>query len=156
MESDGDLEQHDPTLYAEICGILDQGDLYADNNEFERALGEYNRAFELLPEPKLDWYIGIILQVAIGDVHFHSENFEAARTAFNKAIFEGAETLANPYVRLRIGQVQFELGDMKHAIDNLASAWMLHGDEIFDTEDPKYWALIKPLLRPPLDSPEQE
>jgi predicted Zn-dependent protease len=48
----------------------------------------------------------------------------------------------NPFLWLRRGQVYFELGDMKQAQDSLASAFMLAGRAIFETEDPKYGAFI--------------
>jgi len=54
--------------------------------------------------------------------------------------------LDNPFIWLCRGQVYFELGDMKQAQDILASAFMLAGQEIFETEDRKYAAFILPKM----------
>lgn len=51
--------------------------------------------------------------------------------------------IGNPFVHLRLGQAQFELGDMTRAADELARAYMGAGDEIFEEQDPKYLAFLK-------------
>jgi hypothetical protein len=57
--------------------------------------------------------------------------------------------VGNPFLHLRIGQVQFELGNEQRAADELARAYLKEGKTLFDGEDPKYLDFIKGKLRPP-------
>ncbi|MDJ0969985.1 MAG: hypothetical protein QNJ06_08785 [Kiloniellales bacterium] len=57
--------------------------------------------------------------------------------------------LGNLFVRLRLGQAQFVLGQLDRSADELARAYMGGGSEIFEEEDPKYWDFIRSKLQPP-------
>ena len=48
------------------------------------------------------------------------------------------EAIGNPFIHLRLGQAQFELGDKEAAADELMRAYMGAGAEIFAEEAPKY------------------
>jgi hypothetical protein len=51
--------------------------------------------------------------------------------------------LGNPFLHLRFGQCQFELGELDRAADELMRAYMAAGAEIFKDQDPKYIAFLK-------------
>ena len=57
--------------------------------------------------------------------------------------------IGNPFIHMRLGQSQFELGNMDRAADELARAYLQEGLAIFEDEDPKYVAFIKSKLKPP-------
>lgn len=137
-----DSRTHHPTLQ--------EGDDLADNGRYREAVEKYLQAFELLPEPKTDWEACTWLLAAIGDANFNSKNYEQASAALNDAMHcPGA--IGNPFIHLRLGQSQFELGNLDRANDELARAYMGAGKEIFANEDPKYFAHLKTVLRPPAD-----
>ena len=46
--------------------------------------------------------------------------------------------IGNPFIHLRLGQVQYELDDFERAKDELARALILGGSGIFEEEDLKY------------------
>ena len=56
--------------------------------------------------------------------------------------------IGNPYVHLRLGEAQFELGEIQRAKDELARAYMGGGPEVFEGDDPKYLRFIMEVLRP--------
>ena len=56
---------------------------------------------------------------------------------------------ANPFLRLRLGQCLFELGELDEAANWLAGAFLEEGTKIFAEDDPKYLAFIKSKLLPP-------
>jgi hypothetical protein len=77
-------------------------------------------------------------------------DFERARTALQDAMHcPGA--IGNPYIHLRLGETQFELGNIDRAKDELARAYMGGGDEVFEGDDPKYLRFIMEILRPAAD-----
>lgn len=51
--------------------------------------------------------------------------------------------IGNPFVHLRLGQCQFEIGNLERAAVELTRAYALKGDEMFSGEDPKYLAFLK-------------
>ncbi len=56
---------------------------------------------------------------------------------------------ANLFVRLRLGQRLFELGDRQKAAQWLAGVYPLEGKAPFAGDDPKYLEFIKAQLQPP-------
>lgn len=85
---------------------------------------------------------------AIGNANFKSRNYEHARAALTDAMHcPGA--IGNSFIHLRLGQSQFELGNMQRADDELARAYVGAGKEFFSEEDPKYFAHLKTVLLPP-------
>ncbi len=56
------------------------------------------------------------------------------------------DAIGNPFIHLRLGEVQFEMGDHAKAQDELMRAYMGAGAEIFQEEDKKYFEFIKPAI----------
>ena len=59
------------------------------------------------------------------------------------------DAIGNPFLHLRLGQCQFELGFDVIAADELSRAFLLAGEEFFLDEDPKFLALVKCVLDEP-------
>jgi tetratricopeptide (TPR) repeat protein len=137
-------------LDQQVTVLSEAGNALAESGEFTQAIGKYVAALELLPEPVNDWEAATWLLAAIGDAHFLSGNHEHARRALSDAMHcPGA--IGNPFLHLRLGQAQMELGNTDRAADELARAYMGAGAEIFGDEDPKYFAFLKTVLQPPPD-----
>lgn len=144
------------SIHEEIKRLCAAGDALAEERQFSAALKEYWAAWELLPEPKFDWQAATWILGTIGDVNFHSGDYAAGRNNLNNAmICPGG--LGNPFLHLRLGQCQFELGNMDLAADDLARAFLDQGNAIFRGEDAKYVEFVKSRLEPPAGGwPEDE
>jgi hypothetical protein len=59
------------------------------------------------------------------------------------------EPIGNPYLRFRLGQCMYELGEMREAANWLAGAYLSEGTKLFAHDDPKYLEFIKSQLEPP-------
>ena len=132
----------------QIAGLSEAGDTLAQEGEYREAIGKYVEALELLPEPMTDWEASTWLLAAIGDANFLSGNYAEARDALSDAM-HGPGAIGNPFIHMRLGQTQFELGNMDRAADELARAYLQDGHTIFENEDPKYVVFIKSRLQPP-------
>lgn len=142
------MEELDDALHARIVSLSDEGNTLQDASRWAEAIGKFEQALTLLPEPVHRWEAATWLFVAIGDAAFQAEEFLRSREAFRQAMLcPGA--IGNAFVHLRRGQTFFELGEMNMAEEELAGAYMLEGAEIFATEDPKYFAHLKTVLKPP-------
>jgi hypothetical protein len=101
----------------------------------------------LLPEPKTDWEAATWILGAIGDANFLGKDYLAGRENLSMAM-HCPDAIGNPFLHLRLGQCQFELGNLDRAADELARAYMGAGDEIFEGAE-KYLAFLKTRLKPP-------
>jgi hypothetical protein len=59
------------------------------------------------------------------------------------------DAIGNPFLHLRLGQCQLELGNESRAADELARAFMGAGIEMFLSQDPKYLTFLKSRLAAP-------
>lgn len=139
-------------IHQQIVTLSKKGDVLASQSMYREAIVKYTAALELLPPPREKWRACTWLLVAIGDAHFLAKNYRSARAALTDAM-HCPDAIGNPFVHLRLGQVQYELGNSTRAADELARAYMGGGKEIFAPEDPKYFAFVRSKLKPPANGP---
>jgi tetratricopeptide (TPR) repeat protein len=135
-------------IHSAITKLCEEGDELAKQGKDLDAYNKYNEAWELLPEDKENWEASTWILGAVGELQFRNGKFEKALNSYLRAV-QCPSGLGNPYIHLRIGQAQFELGNQEGAADNLARAYMGGGKEIFEDGDPKYFAFLKTRLKPP-------
>lgn len=129
-------------IHDQISQLGEEGNIRADAGDYTRALGLFDQAWALLPEPKKDWEAATWVLGAIGDVSFLNGDYAAARDALRGSL-ECPDGLGNPFLHLRLGQALFELGDEDAAADELMRAYMAGGDDIYEDDDPKYLAFLR-------------
>jgi tetratricopeptide (TPR) repeat protein len=137
-------------LHEQIQRLCAEGDDLMDQARYEDAVACFSSAWELLPSPRTDWDAAIWILAAIADAHFQRGDFAAMRKPLMTAMqCDGAMT--NPFLRLRLGQCLFELGELDEATNWLAGAFLQEGIKVFAADDPKYLVFIKSKLSPPTD-----
>lgn len=144
--STGDLMSKLPhDLRMMIDKLCQKGDQFAQIDQPDDALDQYEAAWELLPSPKNQWPAATWILLAAGDVYFEQRNFVVAEQTLHEALnFPDGET--NPFIWLRLGQCRFELGDFNGAAMAFEQALKIGGDELFADEDPKYLHYLKTQL----------
>lgn len=134
-------------LHEQIQHLCKEGDDYAQVEDYPAALMRYWAAWDLLPEPPNDYEAATWILSAIGDANFLGGDYTAGRDNLALAMHcPGA--IGNPFLHLRLGQCQLELGDQKRAADELARAYMGAGAEIFEGAE-KYFEFLKTRLEAP-------
>lgn len=128
--------------------LFADGEALADAGQDGEALARFQAAWSALPEPREEQELAIHIQGAIADCHFHLGNWEGCRQAVQMAFRCGAG-LDNPFLRLRLGQSLYELGDEREAANWLAPAYLSEGRSLFEDDDPKYLEFIRGNLEPP-------
>lgn len=129
-------------LYERITSLSKRGDDLVRQGDDRAAWGLYAEAWELIPEPKINWEASTWVLAALGEIKFRQRKYEEAKNLFLRAV-QGPKGLGNPYIHLRIGQGQFETGNLDGAKENLARAYMGAGPDIFQQEDAKYIAFLR-------------
>lgn len=137
------------SLYAEVERLSSEGNEFADASDFQQALSRFQAAWQVLPEPRGSWSAGLWLLVSIGDMWFQLRRYPEGREALMTAMKFYAEAPGNPFIRLRLGQCMFELGENREAANWLAGAFISEGMRLFGGEDPKYVRFVKAQLQPP-------
>jgi tetratricopeptide (TPR) repeat protein len=137
----------DDEVHERIQALCAEGDALAQQAKYPAALTKYRAAWDLLPEPRTDWDAATWILAAIGDANFLGGDFAAGRDNLSMAM-HCPDAIGNPFVHLRLGQCQYELGNLDGAADELARAYMGAGAEIFEGAD-KYFAFLKTRLKPP-------
>lgn len=130
------------SLYEQITSLCKRGDDLVQQGDDRAAYQSYAEAWELIPEPKINWEASTWVLAALGEIKFRHRRYEEAKNLFLRAV-QGPKGLGNPYIHLRIGQVQYETGNVEGAKDNLARAFMGGGLDIFDREEGKYIAFLR-------------
>lgn len=138
----------DDLTYERIKALSKRGDDLVNSGEYEKAIVHYENAMTLIPEPVIDWDAATWLLTAIGEAWFFADNHQKAYKALARAMHcPGA--IGNPFIHMRLGQVQLELGNDILAADELTRAYMGGGKEIFETELPKYFKFLKTRIAEP-------
>lgn len=129
-------------VYEEIETLCEKADALSDGGEYADAIRKYWEAYDLIPEPKADWEASLWVLGAIADANFMGGDFVAGRDNLANAMHL-PDAIGNPFLHLRLGQCQFELGELDRAADELTRAYGLAGEEIFEGEDKKYFEFLK-------------
>ncbi|MCG8057840.1 MAG: tetratricopeptide repeat protein [Candidatus Thiodiazotropha endolucinida] len=135
-------------VHQKITSLSEEGNALADEGKYQEANKKFIEALEFLPEPLEQWEACTWLLAAIGDMNYLQGSYEYAKKALSDAM-HCPDAIGNPFIHLRLGQTQYELGDKEKAADELARAYMGAGKEIFETENPKYFEFLKTVLKPP-------
>ncbi len=61
------------------------------------------------------------------------------------------DAIGNPFLHLRLGQCQYELGDFDRSVQELMQAYMGGGREILEEDDLKYFKFLTERAKPPLN-----
>jgi len=141
-----ETEELDEKLYTKIVALCKEGDAFTDTDHLSLALKKYQDALLLLPVPISKWKAATWILTAIGDTLFAMKDYPEALNYLKECMY-CPDAIGNPFIHLRLGQVQYELGNLERAKDELARAYMGDGDEIFADEDPKYFQLVKSVLQ---------
>jgi hypothetical protein len=128
--------------HSEIQRLSAEGDALANEREYSEAIPVYWQGWDLLPEPKIEWEAATWLLAAIGDANFLGRDYTAGKDNLTTAM-RCPNAIGNPFLHLRLGQCQFELGVLDRAADELMRGYMGAGTEIFKDQDPKYLRFLQ-------------
>ena len=124
-----------------IVELCSEGERLAGQRELGTALLRYREALALIPRPVEEHDAAARVLTALGDMCFLLGRFSEGKHALQGAV-RSCGGSALPFIHLRLGQCELELGNRERAVDELARAYKGGGAELFASEDPKYLALL--------------
>jgi tetratricopeptide (TPR) repeat protein len=131
-----------PDLYERVTALCERGNEAFEVDRYVEAIEEYEKALALIPQPLEEWEAATWVLTALGDCHYLLADYSEALRYLVRAV-RSPGGLGNPFVHLRLGEVQYELGNQDRAKDELARAYMGGGPEIFEGEEPKYLTFLR-------------
>ncbi len=134
--------QLDDKTHNAIKALCSVGDDLASSKRYKEAISEYNKAWALVPDPKNDWEAATWVLAAIADACFLSGYKTSAREALEYAM-SCPGGVGNPFLHLRFGQTLYDLDEKDSSVDELMRAYMGGGEDIFSSEDKKYFLFLK-------------
>ena len=135
MELERSVEAKVVELYDDACDLVDRGKLHGAFEKFSQALA-------LVPSPIHGYSVTAGILAGLGEVYFRTKSYDQGQEALSEAMrCMGAS--GNPFLHLRLGQCEFELGNDDRASDELAQAYLAGGRRAFSREDPRYLEFLK-------------
>lgn len=117
-----------------IDKLAKKGNDFLEKGEYEKAIEEYKKIIDALPEPKDEWDAYEWANVSIADTYYIMKDYKSCLTYMNKII----RYANNPFIFLRTGQACYYEGDMEKAEEYLARALEKDGVNIFKEEEPYF------------------
>lgn len=112
-------------LYVRVEELSETGNEAMENEDYAKAISCFQKALDILPEPKEDWEAYLWLAGSIGDAYFMMRNYGKSLEFFRKCYNIGETD--NPFILLRLGENYLELEDETNATEFLLRAYMLEG-----------------------------
>ncbi|MBQ3842285.1 MAG: hypothetical protein II820_06320 [Ruminiclostridium sp.] len=129
-----------------IDDYAEEGNKLFDEGRYAQAVQIWLEGLNSLNKPLNAQSEAVWFQTSVADAWFMLEEYEKAYSYLCDAKTNiSGEGYTNPFVMLRLGQCSHELGK-EDATEYLMRAYMLAGDDIFESEDKKYFDLIKNLI----------
>lgn len=132
------LSDENQELEEKIISIIEFGNSLSTDGHHNPALHEYEKAWALMPEPKLEWeMIGSWLTGSFYTAYFNLSDFKNAKHwAELQLKAENSEIDTAPLIDL--GMVLFELGENEEAYNYLSKAYEYGKARAFKERPKKY------------------
>ncbi|WP_257461719.1 tetratricopeptide repeat protein [Archangium lipolyticum] len=137
----------DDARRARIAGLCSVGDVLAAQKDLPAALLKFREALALIPRPVELHDEAVRVLTAIGDACFHLGLFSESRHALHGAM-RSAGGRGVPFLHMRLGQCELELGNLDRAADEFARAYEAGGRELVEGIAPKYLEFVRTLNLP--------
>ena len=131
-------------LFEQISRYSEAGNALLETGSASEAYIQFETAVDLLPEPRESWEAYAWLFASMGECHFIEGNYQEAYDCF-LAAYNSTMPDANPYVLLRLGECCTEIQN-NNSTEFLFRAFLLDGEEIFKTENDKYFKSIQQMI----------
>lgn len=140
-----DPSQLDDAIVSRVTELCERGDDDTEAGRYDDAIAKYEEALGLIPRPFYAWAVTTWILSAIAEARYLQRDWTRAREAILEA-FRCVGAVGNPFLHLRLGQIEIELGSKGRGLDELIRAHERGGDDVFDGEDPRYLAMVRAAL----------
>ncbi|WP_369937910.1 tetratricopeptide repeat protein [Xanthomonas tesorieronis] len=135
-----DLADANPALAKDIMGIMESGNALDERGDKDAARSAYHRAWDLLPEPKLEWPpLSAWITASFYNLHFDNADFAAAKQWAQKSL-QARESGSDTGPLIDLGMAHFELEEYAQARTYFDEAYRCGKARAFQGRPRKYLA----------------
>ncbi|BDS13110.1 hypothetical protein [Aureispira anguillae] len=129
---------------------LDEIDTVSRNSglALEKKVDFLLKIYDSLSDDKKGQREGRYLIIRIGEVYFQENAFEDALDNYG-FVMRFKNTVGNPFLHLRLGQIQYHIKNKERMHDELSRALIMGGEIVFEDENSKFIEIPKSVLREP-------
>lgn len=135
-------------IYSDIMHLYAEANSFLERGDFTSSVHGLTAAGDELPRSLENWEASTSILSKMAEAYWRARAYPQALKALQHAM-HCPHAIGDPWLHLRLGQVQLELGNLPRASDELARAYMGAGREVFAEEDPKYFRYVQSVLDPP-------
>lgn len=133
-----ELTEYNLELEEEIVSIIEAGNVYSTNGDFDAALKNYQEAWELLPEPKLEWeMLSSWLSGSFYTAYFNQADFESAKS-WGEAQLKATSSDIDTAPSIDLGMVCYELEQYDESYKYFDEAYSYGKARAFKERPKKY------------------
>ncbi|MBQ0215619.1 hypothetical protein OSB94_20370 [Proteus vulgaris] len=130
-------ELSDKNLEIKIIEIVENGNEFHVQKDYDRALKAYLNAWELIPEPKLEWEVSNWISSCIYSAYFDIGNYITAKEWGEiELITKPSDIDTAPYINL--GMVNYELEQYDISYNYFEHAYNIGKKRAFNERPKKY------------------
>lgn len=138
-----DLTDENPALAGEIMRIMESGNALDERGDTDAARSAYQHAWDLLPEPKLEWVpLSAWITGSFYNLHFDAADFVAAKQWASRSL-QARESDSDTGPLLAMGMVHYELEEYSDALACFDAAYRLGKARAFQERPKKYLAFYR-------------
>lgn len=136
MQPESTFDDLPSSILKRVKELCQKGVEEREKNDIEEAIYSWERAIQLLPEPREEWKISCWLFTNTGEMYFQQKDYEASDEFFRWAISSPGGSV-DSHINMRLGQSCFKLGQMEEALEFLLSAISID-PSVLDNEPNEY------------------
>lgn len=119
-----------------VESLCEAGEAFMADGAFDLGSMQLPKGLATLPEPRTDWSCAVPILAAIGDGYFIRRDFAECKESFMQILRDADGSPDNPFIRLRLGQCLYELGDEQEAANWLVGAYLVGNCKLFENDAP--------------------
>lgn len=142
QDPEHDHEDLEDVLAAKLDEHVQAGTEQLEAGDSAAALVSFQAGLDVLPDPKHEWVAATWLYASVANIHFEAGRWQEARDNFAAAA-DAPSGLSNAFIKLRLGQAEYELGNLAEAARHLLFAELRGPRGLLQDQDPKYRELVE-------------
>lgn len=137
-----DLDKQLPKeIFDRIISFCTTGDVLFGQDQFDKAISQYEQALSLIPAPKEIWHAYTWLLLAVAETYFLKSDYQRAQNFYLKINENQDPEKIDPLIHLRLAQCHFKLGKISEAERDLKKSTVPY--DLSELESPIYWDIIR-------------
>lgn len=123
-------------LSSELFSLINEGSIFDEQKNYDKAIECYSKAWSLMPEPKNEWDLSVVVTSSLFHSYFNKGDFDKAEKWAN--LVSSCKPTDEESVLIYLGMVYYELNQYKKSLDYFDDIYNKVGKRAFKDFPKKY------------------